>query len=131
MHEFGLAEGIISTALKTAEKEGLKEITKIKIKIGELQIIDTNTFEFALKKIIQPENAILSKAKIELEKENAILKCKTCQHEWSFQNAIEKLDTHTHEEEPHRYITCTKCKSSDIEVLKGNRIWIDFIEGEK
>ena len=37
MHEWVLAEGVISTALEVAEREGLSEITAIKIKMGELQ----------------------------------------------------------------------------------------------
>ncbi|MDI6640831.1 MAG: hydrogenase nickel incorporation protein HypA [Elusimicrobiota bacterium] len=136
MHEFVLAEGIISTVVKTAEKEGLKEITKIKIKIGELQQIDIEMFEFALKKFIQPENPILKMAKIEFEKEKAILKCRACEHEWTFEDAIKKLNKdevealHLAPEEAHTYVRCSKCKSSNFEVLKGNRVWIDSIEGK-
>ncbi|MCK4571832.1 hydrogenase maturation nickel metallochaperone HypA, partial [candidate division WOR-3 bacterium] len=55
MHEWALAEAVISTAIKVAEEEKFKEITEIKIKLGELQQIEIEIFEFALKEIIQPQ----------------------------------------------------------------------------
>jgi len=37
MHEWALADAVVTTALKVAENEGLKEISEIIVKIGELQ----------------------------------------------------------------------------------------------
>ena len=136
MHEFALAEGVIHTAFKTAEKEGLKEITGIKIKVGQLQQIDMEIFEFALKEIIHTENLNLGKEKIKLEQEKAILKCRVCEHEWAFDEAIKKLNEdeaesiHFIPEIAHSYIRCPECKSSDFEVVRGNRVWIDSVEGK-
>ena len=36
MHEWALADAIVSTALKVAEKENLSEITRIEIRMGDL-----------------------------------------------------------------------------------------------
>lgn len=136
MHEWALAEAVISTALKVAKKDRLREITKIKIKMGELQQIDLEIFEFALKEIIQPQSAIMRKAKIELESERAILKCRVCERQWAFSDAIKKLSEEESEfihfipDIAHVYIRCPKCKSPDFEIVKGRGVWIDFIEGE-
>jgi len=136
MHEWALAEAVISTALKVSKKENFKGITKIKIKMGELQQIDIEIFEFALKEIIQPQRPMLRKAKIELETERAILKCKVCGHKWAFGDAIKKLNEEESEsihfvpEIAHVYIRCPKCKSPDFEVVKGRGVWIDSIEGK-
>lgn len=136
MHEWALAEGVISTALKVAEKGRLKEITKIKIKMGELQQIDIEIFEFALKEICQPQRPIMKKARIELETERAILKCRVCGQEWPFDDAVKGLSEEQSEsihfvpEIAHVYIRCPKCKSPDFEVTKGRGVWIDSIEGE-
>ncbi|MBL7075500.1 hydrogenase maturation nickel metallochaperone HypA, partial [candidate division KSB1 bacterium] len=46
MHEWALAEAVISTALEVSKKEKLKKITKIKLMMGELQQIDREIFEF-------------------------------------------------------------------------------------
>jgi len=36
MHEWALAEGVISTATRVAEEQGIIEITEITVGIGEL-----------------------------------------------------------------------------------------------
>ena len=40
MHEWALAESILTTAIEAAEKEKLKIVTEIRISIGELQQIE-------------------------------------------------------------------------------------------
>ncbi len=136
MHEWALAEAVISTATKVAEKEGFREITKIKIKLGELQQINTEVFEFALKEVIQPQKSMLKKTKIEVKTERAILKCRACGQKWAFRDAIKRLSEEDSEsihfvpEIAHVYVGCPKCSSPDFEVVKGRGVWIDYIEGE-
>ena len=136
MHEWALAEAVISSVLKAAEEEGLGEITKIEIKIGELQQMDIEVFEFALREISQPQRPIMRKAKIELETEKAILKCRVCGHEWLFSEAIKGLSEEQAEsihfipEVAHVYIRCPECESPDFEFMKGRGVWINSIEGE-
>jgi len=136
MHEWALAEAVMFSVLKVAEEEGLGEITKIKINIGELQQMDIEVFEFALREISQPQRAIMRKARIELETEKAILKCRACGHEWLFSDVIKGLSEEQSElihfipEVAHVYIRCPKCESSDFEFVKGRGVWIESIEGE-
>ena len=40
MHEWALAEAVISSATEIAENEGLREVTEVKITVGELQQIE-------------------------------------------------------------------------------------------
>jgi hydrogenase nickel incorporation protein HypA/HybF len=135
VHEWALAEGVISTALSTAKEKGMTEIIRINIKIGELQQIDMEIFEFALKEINQPQRSMIAKAKIEIEEEEAVLKCRICGHEWAFSNVFNKLGEEEREsihfvpEVAHVYITCPACKSPDFEFVKGRGVWLDCIEG--
>ena len=137
MHEWALAEAVVSTALKTSKKEGLKKITRLKIKIGELQQIDTETFKFVLEEVLLPQNPIIKGVKLELKKEECILKCKVCGTKWSFSEAIKMISGEESEsihfipEVAHTYIRCPKCRSPDFEILEGRGVWIDSIEGEK
>ena len=136
MHEWALAEAVVSTALKVAEEEGLKEIVKVKVKLGELQQIDLEIFEYALKEISQPQRQAIRNAKIELEIEEAILKCRVCGREWSFSEAMKWLSEEEAEsihflpEVAHVYIRCPECDSPDFECVKGRGLQIDSIEGE-
>ena len=136
MHEWALAEAVVSTALKVAEEEGLKEIAKVKVKLGELQQIDVEIFEYALKEISQPQRPIIKNAKIELEIEEAILRCRVCGHEWPFRQTMKKLSEEEAEsihfipEVAHVYIRCPECESPDFECVKGRGVRVDSIEGE-
>ena len=143
MHEWALAEGEIATALQTAEKEGLNKIAVIKLRIGELQQIDREIFEMALREIIRslPARALhqvpsLANARTELEKEDAILKCRACGKEWAFGDALEELSEDKREfihfvpEIAHTYIACPECRSCDFQFVKGRGVWIESIIGE-
>ena len=133
MHEWALAEAVISAAISTAEKERFGEITEIKIKLGELQQIEMDIFEFAIKEIIQPQNELLKDAKIKIELEKAIFKCRVCGDEWDFE--VKKLDDgdsesiHFIPELAHVYMRCPMCGSQDFEVLRGRGVWIESITG--
>ena len=64
MHEWALAESIILTTLKESEKKKLKIINEINISIGELQQIELDIFNFAIKEILKEYNNKLKNVKI-------------------------------------------------------------------
>lgn len=132
MHEWALAEAVVAAASEVAEKEGLKEVSKIKVKVGELQQIDPEVFEFALS---QFKTGKFKNAEFVLEDVKAELKCRACGHRWAFDR--EKLDEGTAEaihfvpEIAHTYIKCPKCGSPDFEVVEGRGVWLESIRGVK
>jgi len=132
MHEWALAEAVISTTLKIAEEKGLKEIIELKIKIGELQQIDQEIFEFALSQLRSP---MLKNAKFNLETVKAELKCRVCNHKWKFNTKNMDHDVsefiHFVPEIAHTYVKCPKCGSLDFEILMGRGVWLDSIKGVK
>ena len=132
MHEWALAEAVISTTLKIAEEKELKEVIELKIKIGELQQIDQEIFEFALSQLRSP---MLKNAKFSLEIVNAELKCRVCNHKWKFstKNLNEDVSEFIHfvPEIAHTYLKCPKCGSPDFEILTGRGVWLDSIKGAK
>jgi len=137
MHEWALAEAVVTTAVKEGEKAKLKKITKIKVVIGELQQIDKELFKSLLQDIIHLEDSKVREAKVEVEFEEAVLKCRVCGHELSFSKSRKKLSSEEAEmihfipEMAHVYLRCPKCGSPDFEVEKGRGVWIESIEGEK
>jgi len=132
MHEWALAEAVISTASQVAEKEGLKEVTEVKIKVGELQQIERDILVFALSQL---KPAKFRNAKFNIKTARAQLKCRVCGHKWIFSK--DKLNKSTAEvihfvpEIAHTYIKCPKCGSPDFEVLQGRGIWLESIKGVK
>ncbi len=141
MHEWALAEAVISTAVEFAGKNGFEHITEIEISIGELQQIEEDPFLFALQELLKENECKANKpvdknTKITLEKENAILKCKSCNHKWDYLNALNELDEEKAEsihfvpEVSHAFIKCPKCNSPDFEITCGRGVWINNIRGK-
>jgi hydrogenase nickel incorporation protein HypA/HybF len=132
MHEWALAEAILTSAKEIAEKEKLKEVTEVTIKVGELQQVEPGILRFALSQM-KPE--IFKNAKFHILKAKTTLKCRVCETTWQFNT--KKLDKNTAEaihfvpEVAHTYIKCPKCGSPDFEIVSGRGVWLENIKGAK
>jgi hydrogenase nickel incorporation protein HypA/HybF len=132
MHEWALAEAILTSARQIAEKEKLKEVTEVTIRVGELQQVETSILRFALS---QMKSEILGNAKFRILKTKSTLKCRVCGTTWQF--STKKLDKSTAEaihfvpEVAHIYVKCPKCGSPDFEIVTGRGVWLENIEGAK
>ena len=137
MHEWALAESILTAAIDAAEKEKLKKITEIKISIGELQQIEQDIFEFALDEIIKAQGGKLKDVKIIIETEKSNLKCKSCENNWPFNDMKKNLNEDESEaihflpEVAFVHTRCPKCGSPDFEITTGRGVTITSIKGEK
>ena len=132
MHEWALAESVISTVSQIAKKEGLKEISEVKIVVGELQQVELDIFKFALSQLKTSE---LEKTKFSIKVSKAQFQCRVCGNKWSFEKVNLGEDDaeaiHFLPEVAHTYIRCPKCGSPDFEVIKGRGIWLESIKGVK
>ncbi len=132
MHEWALAEAIISSVSQIAEKEGLKEVREVEIKVGELQQVEVDILEFALSELKVDK---LKNAKFSIKTVRAELQCRVCGQRWSFSR--NKLDNESAEaihfvpETVHAYIKCPRCGSPDFEILHGRGVWLESIKGVK
>ena len=132
MHEWALAEAILKSAEQVAEKENLKEITEVTIKVGELQQVETPILRFALKQL---KPGSFKKAKFRILKAKSTLKCRVCGTTWEFnfrklgKAAAEAI--HFVPEVAHTYIKCPKCGSPDFEIVSGRGVWLEDMKGVK
>jgi hydrogenase nickel incorporation protein HypA/HybF len=130
MHEWALAEAVITAAQQIAEKEKLREIREVNIKIGELQQVEQDILSFALSQL-KPAN--FKNAEFHIAKAKTTLKCRVCGNTWLFSKS--KLDEETAEaihfvpEVAHAYIKCPKCGSPDFEICEGRGVWLENIKG--
>ncbi|MFP3951983.1 MAG: hydrogenase nickel incorporation protein HypA [Candidatus Bathyarchaeia archaeon] len=132
MHEWALAEGIISTAQRLAEEEDLEEITEVNVAIGELQQVEHDIIEFALDQL---RMELMKKTEFNLKSIPAKFRCRRCGEEWSFSSKgmNEEVSEAIHfvPEMAHVYIKCPGCGSPDFEVLEGRGMWLESIKGVK
>ena len=132
MHEWALAEGVVTTAVRVAEEQGLEEITEVTVSIGELQQIEHDVFRFALEQLRHP---IMKNAEFVLESIGAKLKCRVCGEEWGFipDTMDEEVSEAIHflPEVAHAYLSCPSCGSPDFRVLEGRGVILSSIKGMK
>ncbi|MEM3536158.1 MAG: hydrogenase nickel incorporation protein HypA [Candidatus Bathyarchaeia archaeon] len=132
MHEWALAEAAIAAVSQIAEKEGLREVTAVEIRVGELQQVELDILLFALSQL---KTAKFKNAKFNVRTVKAEFKCRVCGRKWVFSK--DKLEESTAEaihfvpEIAHTYIRCPKCGSPDFEVLQGRGIWLESVKGVK
>ncbi|CAB49503.1 hydrogenase nickel incorporation protein HypA [Pyrococcus abyssi] len=135
MHEWALADAIVRTALDYAQKENASKILAIKVVLGELQDVNAEVVEFAMKELLR--GTIGEGAEIIFEEEEAVFRCRNCGHEWKLKEVKDKLDERIREdihfipEVVHAFISCPNCGSHDFEVVKGRGVYIAGIKIEK
>jgi hydrogenase nickel incorporation protein HypA/HybF len=136
MHEWALAESVICTITDEIKKNKLKLVSRVIVKIGELQQIDLEIFKFALDTSLASTEQVIDKASILLETESSTLRCNVCENEWGFGENIKNIQEdeaeaiHFIPEIAHTYMRCPVCGSPDFSIKKGRGVWIESIEGE-
>jgi len=132
MHEWALAEAILKSAKEFADSEGLREVTEVTIRVGELQQVEPPILRFALS---QMKSQTLKNAKFHILKAKSTFKCRVCTANWQFD--MKKLDKATAEaihfvpEVVHTYVKCPKCGSPDFEIASGRGVWLESVKGAK
>ena len=135
VHELALADAVVTAALQVAERENLAEITKLEVRIGELQRIDTGIFEFVLKEVIPAGESRLAPAAIVLRTEPAEFRCRPCGHGFGLEETrgprgeTESEAIHFLPELAHSFLRCPRCQSPDFDLVRGRGVSIGAIEG--
>lgn len=137
MHEWALAESVVQTALKVADKENIGKITQCKVVLGELQQIDKDTFRFAIKQIADSHHSQFDKVEVLIETEKTGLLCQKCGHSWDYENVKGDLTgdqaeaIHFIPEVVFVHTRCPQCGGVDFGIAKGRGIYLATIEGER
>jgi hydrogenase nickel incorporation protein HypA/HybF len=135
MHELALAEAVVTAALKFSDREGLSELARIEVRVGELQGIRKEIFEFALAEVMPAVEPRLASTEIHVEIEPARFHCRSCgvrfslNEETGLRGAEEVEAVHLVPELAHAFLRCPACRSPDFEVVAGRGVSIGAIEG--
>jgi len=137
MHEWALAESIITAAVQEGKKGRLKTITEITVHLGELQQIEREIFLFALKEIAQQQGPRLKNVMFHLKTEKSTLRCTTCGHTWKYSDMKKKLNEkeaesmHFIPEIVFVHARCPHCGSPDFEITKGRGVTLTSLKGTR
>ena len=137
MHEWALAESVLTAALDAGKEQHLKAITEITVEVGELQQIEKEIFLFALKQLSKSQSPLLKTVKFHFKTQKSTLKCTVCGNEWTYQDMKQDLDEKESEaihfipEVVFVHARCPKCKSPDFEIAKGRGVTLRTIKGTR
>jgi len=130
MHEWALADAVISTVEKNTEDTNLSKLQEVTILLGELQNIDLEAFSEGLKMMTKGKGAGLDVFKLEIER--AVFQCNYCGVEWVLDDypgigEDEREAIHFLPESAHAYMKCPECESSDFTIKAGRGVTIKSI----
>lgn len=136
MHEWALAEGVVETARQIAERENLRRVCCVRVKLGALQQIDRGIFSNACVKFLQDADDRIRNASIEFVSEPIHCVCRRCEFAWTIDDDdLARLDDDASEsihfvpELVHAYFRCPTCDSADFSVDRGRGVWVSSVEG--
>jgi hydrogenase nickel incorporation protein HypA/HybF len=136
MHEMALAEAVVAAAIAAAEKNGIAKITKIEVRVGELQRIETDAFRFAIEELIPASEIRIAGAVLEVATDPARCVCRACGRAFGLSEVTEPSDHESSEaihvlpELAHAFLRCPGCASPDFEVTGGRGVTVGAIEGD-
>ncbi len=115
MHELGAAVDLFKVVEKEARKNGLKKVSKVRVKLGEASGIKDDFLRHSFVDHIFP-GSMAEGAELEIIEEKVNIVCKDC----GARIDISKDD-------PSK---CLACGGSSLEVTGGKDFCVDSIEGE-
>lgn len=115
MHEVSIAMGMVDELTRIARENNAKKITSIKLKIGKLSGIVTDSLVFAFD-AIKLENPLISSADIVINEIPLVYNCNDCGA------AFETDDIY--------FPSCKKCGSYNLTLISGEEQHIENVEIE-
>lgn len=134
MHELALADSVVKAALKAAADAGMVRIERIVVRVGELQQIERDLFEFSLTNVIPAQDPRLSDTVFDVLEEKVRFKCRSCGHEYGRADVDvdaedEREAIHFIPELSHAFARCPQCGSPDFDITQGRGIILARVEG--
>lgn len=133
MHELALADSVVKAALAAADDAGMNRINRIVVKVGELQQIERDLFEFSLTEVLPARDQRLADVEFDVTDEAVRFLCRTCANEYGRGDVDFDGDSgeavHFIPELSHAYAKCPSCGSPDFEITAGRGITLQRVEG--
>jgi len=113
MHEYSVTKSLVDLCNQEAEKNKIKRVRLIKIKLGKFTGFSSESINFYFDYL--KGNTRCKNAKLEFFEIPIKIRCKDCGYEDTIEEPI---------------FICPKCSKMDIEVITGREFYVESIEGE-
>lgn len=113
MHEFGVTKSLVDLCTKEAERNNIKTVHKIHLKVGKFTGFSPNAIEFYFEHL--KINTKCSHACLVFEEIPIKIKCDDCCKEYTIDEPI---------------LLCPVCGNNNIELISGREFYVASLEGE-
>jgi hydrogenase nickel incorporation protein HypA/HybF len=127
LHELALVQGIIDVVQDTVKEKGGR-VLNLEVRVGELAQFDLGLVRQLIKEF--GKGTPLEGARVAVRSEKSRVKCLSCGHVWSFEDAVRPMSkderevVHFFPELLNSYFRCPSCSKSYLEILEGRSVRI-------
>ena len=115
MHEVSIALGMVDELIKIARNNNATKINAVKLKIGNMSSIVTDSLIFAFD-AVKLEHSLLSDARIVIEEIPTVYECSNCNSSFEVDNIY--------------FPSCSNCESLNVTLISGEEQHIENVELE-
>jgi hydrogenase nickel incorporation protein HypA/HybF len=113
MHELSIAEDLLAIVERTAAEHRLARVSRLRIVVGALGNVVPEALEFAFE--VAGRGTVAEGARLEIVEVPVTVRCNACQAETELEDFA---------------FLCMACGSVDVDVVRGNELYLDSIEGD-
>jgi hydrogenase nickel incorporation protein HypA/HybF len=113
MHEMAIAQGILDIVLKTAAEHNATQVKGIRLLIGQMTQVEPESLKFGFAALAM--GSIAEGASVDITSVPLVGQCNSCGQK----SSIEKY-----------CFLCSNCNSTNIAVISGRELAVDYLEVE-
>ena len=113
MHELSIAESLLAIVEKTAAEHGVTRVRRLRLVIGALGNVIPEALEFAFE--VAGRGTVAEGAQLEIVPVPVTVRCNACRAETELEDFA---------------FVCVACGSVDVDVVRGNELYLDSIEAD-
>ncbi len=113
MHEWTIADNLVRLVEEAARRERLAAVSEVYVKVGVLRQVIPETLRTAFSRLIGETE--FAGAELKIEEVPLAVRCRSCGSDTAGDDLA---------------FTCGECGSTDIEVVSGDELFLDYLEGE-
>jgi hydrogenase nickel incorporation protein HypA/HybF len=113
VHELSIAKDLLAIVEKTAAEHGLVRVSGLRIVVGALGNVVPEALEFAFE--VAGRGTVADGARLDIVEVPVTVRCNACRAETELEDFA---------------FLCTACGSVDVDVVRGNELYLDSIEGD-
>jgi len=122
LHELTIVRNLLRIVEEKARVYGVKQITGIRLVVGELNLVVPETLNFCFE--VASLGTVAQGAKLEIKEVPLEFKCNNCGHHFPL-SSREKISSR---EESER--GCPRCHGQELEIRAGRELYLESMEGE-